>query len=166
MRSTLRRATSLLAHYPQDLVVLETADRLGLLVWEELPVVREISTSKEFANNCKVMLTEMIRQHYNHPSIIMWCLMNEVFLKMRYEAGYVRQVVALARTLEYKQWYKVFCQPQRITSFQIKPSSDLSRASIRRLFNSSLLLTSWGFLSALSLSHRNILGTIVVNTLV
>lgn len=90
----------LLAHYPQDPVVLETADRLGLLVWEELPVVREISTSKEFADNCKVMLTEMIRQHYNHPSIIMWCLMNEVFLKMRYEAGYVRQVVALAHTLD------------------------------------------------------------------
>lgn len=89
----------LLAHYPQDPVVLETADRLGLLVWEELPIVREISTSEAFAKNCQVMLTEMIRQHYNHPSIIMWCLMNEVFLKLRYEPGYVRQVVALARTL-------------------------------------------------------------------
>jgi beta-galactosidase len=90
----------LLAHYPQDPVVLETADRLGLLVWEELPVVREISTSKEFADNCRRMLTEMIRQHYNHPSIIIWCLMNEVFLKMHSEAGYVRQVVALARSLD------------------------------------------------------------------
>ncbi len=90
----------LLAHYPQDPVVLETADRLGLLVWEELPVVREISTSREFADNCKRMLTEMIRQHHNHPSIIMWCLMNEVFLKMHYEAGYVNQVVALARALD------------------------------------------------------------------
>lgn len=90
----------LLAHYPQDPSVLETADRLGLLVWEEIPLVREISTSKEFADNCKLMLTEMIRQHYNHPAVIMWCLMNEVFLKMHWEAGYVRQVVALARALD------------------------------------------------------------------
>lgn len=90
----------LLVHYPQDPVVLETADRLGLLVWEELPVVREISTSKEFADNSRAMLTEMIRQHYNHPAIIMWCLMNEVFLKLRVEPGYVPKVVALARALD------------------------------------------------------------------
>jgi beta-galactosidase len=89
----------LLAHYPQDPAVLEAADQIGLLVWEELPIVREISTSNEFASNCQVMLTEMIRQHHNHPSIIMWCLMNEVFLKLHYEPGYVLQVVALARTL-------------------------------------------------------------------
>lgn len=90
----------LLAHYPQDPAVLEAADQMGLFVWEELPVVREISISKQFANNCQVMLTEMIRQHHNHPSIIMWCLMNEVFLKLRTEPGYVRQVVALARDLD------------------------------------------------------------------
>jgi beta-galactosidase len=90
----------LLAHYPQDPVVLETADRVGLFVWEEIPIVREISTSKEFANNCQVMLTEMIRQHYNHPSIIMWCLMNEIFLRLRTEPGYVPKVVALARALD------------------------------------------------------------------
>lgn len=89
----------LLAHYPQDPAVLEAADQMGLFVWEEIPIVREISTTKEFADNCQVMLREMIRQHHNHPSIIMWCLMNEVFLKMRTEPGYVRQVVALARVL-------------------------------------------------------------------
>lgn len=90
----------LLAHYPHDPAVLEAADRLGLIVWEEVPIVREISTTDEFAQNCKTMLTEMIRQHYNHPSIIMWCYMNEIFLSTRNELGYVRQVVALARALE------------------------------------------------------------------
>jgi beta-galactosidase len=90
----------LLAHYPQDPVVLETADRLGLIVWEEVPIVREISTSAEFTNNCKQMLTEMIRQHYNHPSVVMWCYMNEIFLRMVNEPGYVNKVVALAKTLD------------------------------------------------------------------
>src|SRR5262249_14226250 len=90
----------LLAHYPQAPVVLETADKLGLIVWEEIPVVREISTTPEFANNCKQMLTEMIRQHYNHPSIVMWCYMNEIFLRLVNEPEYVSKVVALAKTLD------------------------------------------------------------------
>lgn len=91
----------LLAHYPHDPVVLEAADRLGLIVWEEVPIVREISTGEEFARNCRTMLTEMIRQHYNHPSILMWCYMNEIFLRPRNEPDYVRKVVELARSLEH-----------------------------------------------------------------
>jgi len=69
-----------LAHYPQDPVVLETCDRLGLLVWEEVPLVNYINTSKEFLENSKAMIKEMIRQHYNHPSVIIWGSTNEIFL--------------------------------------------------------------------------------------
>ena len=90
----------LLAHYPHDPVVLDAADRLGLIVWEEIPIVREISTTEEFTHNCQTMLTEMIRQHYNHPAIFMWCYMNEIFLRPRNEPDYVQKVVALARSLE------------------------------------------------------------------
>ncbi len=90
----------LLAHYPQDPSILEAADRLGLIVWEEIPVIRQISTTQEFADNSKRMLTEMIRQHYNHPSIIMWCYMNEIFLRLSNEADYVPKVVALAKELD------------------------------------------------------------------
>jgi beta-galactosidase len=90
----------LLAHYPQDPSVLEAADKIGLFVWEEVPVLRQISTSPEFADNSKQMLTEMIRQHFNHPSIIIWCYMNEIFLRMSSEAGYVQKVVGLAKELD------------------------------------------------------------------
>nr|MBA3672892.1 beta galactosidase jelly roll domain-containing protein [Gemmatimonadaceae bacterium] len=69
-----------LALYPQDPVVLQTADRLGLLLWEEIPVVNYITPGPEFRNNQETMLREMIRQHRNHPSVIMWGIMNEVFL--------------------------------------------------------------------------------------
>lgn len=92
--------TVLLAHYPHDPAVLESADRLGLIVWEELPLVRQISTSSEYARLSGEMLKEMIRQHYNHPSIIMWCYMNEIFLRPLNEPGYVVKTVALAKQLE------------------------------------------------------------------
>lgn len=69
-----------LAHYPQDPAVLDAADRLGLLIWEEIPVVNYITVSEEFAQNARTALREMIRQHFNHPSVILWGTMNEVFL--------------------------------------------------------------------------------------
>ncbi len=90
-----------LAHYPQASAVLETADRLGLIVWEEIPTVNYITHSLEFAQTCKVMLTEMIRQHYNHPSVLMWGYMNEVWLRGPEKTPeYVDKAVELARELE------------------------------------------------------------------
>ncbi|AHG92975.1 glycoside hydrolase family 2 TIM barrel (plasmid) [Gemmatirosa kalamazoonensis] len=69
-----------LAHYPQDPAVLDAADRLGLLIWEEVPVVNHITVDSEFTRNAQTMLREMIRQHRNHPSVVTWGIMNEVFL--------------------------------------------------------------------------------------
>lgn len=73
-----------LAHYPQDPYVLKRADEMGLLIWEEIPLVNYMNISDEFVNNCGTMIREMIRQHYNHPSIILWGSMNEIFLNDYY----------------------------------------------------------------------------------
>lgn len=67
-----------LAHYPQDKAVLEACDRLGLLVWKEIPLVDVGSLSTEFSKNTKEMTLEMIKQYYNHPSIIIWGTANEI----------------------------------------------------------------------------------------
>jgi beta-galactosidase len=89
-----------LAHYPQDPAVLEAADRLGLLLWEEIPVVNYITPAPEFTRTAETMLREMIRQHYNHPSVVMWGTMNEVFLwgpegfriRKQVDTAYAREV--------------------------------------------------------------------------
>ena len=65
-----------MAHYQQDQAVLNACDELGLLVWEEIAVVTSVGHEK-FKINAKNMLREMITEHYNHPSIIVWGLMNE-----------------------------------------------------------------------------------------
>ncbi len=90
----------LLAHYPHAPAVLEAADRLGLIVWEEIPVLRQISTSPAYTKISEQMLVEMIHQHYNHPSVAFWCYMNEIFLRMKSEKDYVQKTVELARLLE------------------------------------------------------------------
>lgn len=73
-----------LAHYPQAPAVLEAADELGLLVWEETPLVNEITLSEAHDENAEIMVKEMIRQHFNHPSIIMWGYMNEIYWAHRF----------------------------------------------------------------------------------
>lgn len=74
-----------LAHYPQAEAVLEMCDKLGMLVWEEIPVVNYVPDDVAFADNVCQQLREMIRQHYNHSSIILWGYMNEILLKARNE---------------------------------------------------------------------------------
>jgi beta-galactosidase len=66
-----------LAHYQQDRLVLNLCDELGLMVWEEVPWCRAGVGDAAFKQNARDMLTHMIDQHYNHPSIILWGLGNE-----------------------------------------------------------------------------------------
>lgn len=91
-----------LAHYPQDPAVLETADEIGLLVWEEIPIVNLIGLSGEFRDNSTRMLKEMIRQHRHHPSVIFWGYMNEVTLvdPKPMPADYHEEVIELAKHLQ------------------------------------------------------------------
>ncbi|MDO4228689.1 MAG: glycoside hydrolase family 2 TIM barrel-domain containing protein [Capnocytophaga sp.] len=72
------------AHYPQANVILDSADQLGFVVWEEIPLVNEITISKQHNENAEIMLHEMIKQHYNHPSIFIWAYMNEIYWMHRF----------------------------------------------------------------------------------
>jgi beta-galactosidase len=90
-----------LAHYPQSEAVLDECDRLGLVVWEEIPVVNRIDTTAEFESNARAMLIEMIRQHRAHPCVFFWGLANEVLLLKPdpLPRGYAERVARLVRGL-------------------------------------------------------------------
>ena len=70
-----------ISHYPQDEAILEMCDRLGLIAWEEIPVIDYLPDSERFNANAETMLREMIQTHYNHPSVVMWGYMNEILLR-------------------------------------------------------------------------------------
>ncbi|WP_194766576.1 glycoside hydrolase family 2 protein [Tamlana sp. I1] len=76
-----------LAHYPQDPEVYKACDELGLLVWDELPWCRGGVGNEAWKTNTKHMLTEIINQNYNHPSIIIWSLGNEMYWLPDFENG-------------------------------------------------------------------------------
>ncbi|MEL7144919.1 MAG: glycoside hydrolase family 2 TIM barrel-domain containing protein, partial [Bacteroidota bacterium] len=67
-----------LGHYPQDPEVYRACDDLGLLIWDEIPWCRGGVGNEAWKTNTKNMLVEMINQNYNHPSVILWSLGNEI----------------------------------------------------------------------------------------
>jgi beta-galactosidase len=66
-----------LAHYQQSRRILELCDSLGLLVWEEIPWCRGGIGNDTFKEMGRRTLRNMIAQHYNHPSVLLWGLGNE-----------------------------------------------------------------------------------------
>lgn len=96
-----------ISHYPQDDALLEMCDKLGMLAWEEIPIIDIVPDTPGYAENCERNLREMIRQHYNHPSVITWGYMNEILLvtQRRYKTEeelkpVLERTLALARRLE------------------------------------------------------------------
>ena len=69
-----------ISHFPQDDAILEMCDELGLLAWEEIPIINIVPNTPGYDDNCESNLREMIRQHYNHSSVITWGYMNEILL--------------------------------------------------------------------------------------
>jgi len=65
------------AHYQQDQKVYDLADERGYLVWAEVPLVNAVTDSTAFRDNIVQQMHELIRQNYNHPSILFWGIGNE-----------------------------------------------------------------------------------------
>ena len=66
-----------LGHHQQSRVVLDMCDELGLLVWEEIPWCRGGLGGERYKEQARRMLRNLIDQHRNHPSVIIWGLGNE-----------------------------------------------------------------------------------------
>lgn len=59
------------AHYPHDNAILDACDELGILAYEEAPTWIDIGSEAWFDNLEKAART-MVRNHKNHPSLIIW----------------------------------------------------------------------------------------------
>lgn len=66
-----------LGHYQQSRIIFNLCDSLGILVWEEIPWCRGGLGGDRYKEQARRMLTNMIEQHRNHPSIILWGMGNE-----------------------------------------------------------------------------------------
>jgi beta-galactosidase len=66
-----------LSHYENAEHFHDLADRAGIVLWAEIPLVNENTNSVAFIDNAVQQMTELIRQNYNHPSVLFWGIGNE-----------------------------------------------------------------------------------------
>ncbi len=65
-----------LAHYQHDQYFYDLCDEKGLVVWAEIPYIsKHMPAGRE---NTISQMKELIIQNYNHPSIVVWGLSNEI----------------------------------------------------------------------------------------
>ena len=65
-----------LAHYQHDQYFYDLCDEKGLVIWAEIPYIsRHMPTGRE---NTISQMKELVTQNYNHPSIVVWGLSNEI----------------------------------------------------------------------------------------
>lgn len=67
-----------LAHYQHNSFFYDLCDQAGMVIWAEIPYISRTSKTDTKATNAISQMRELIRQNYNHPSIIMWGVQNEV----------------------------------------------------------------------------------------
>ena len=92
-----------LAHYPQATYMYDLMDRNGIVTWAEIPFVgpggyadKGFVDQPSFRKNGKEQLKEMIRQHFNHPSICFWGLFNELKENGDNPLEYIKELNVLA----------------------------------------------------------------------
>ncbi|MBE6961106.1 MAG: glycoside hydrolase family 2 protein [Ruminococcaceae bacterium] len=65
-----------LAHYQHDQFFYDLCDERGLVIWAEIPYIsKHMPSGRE---NTISQMKELITQNYNHPSIVVWGLSNEI----------------------------------------------------------------------------------------
>jgi beta-glucuronidase len=101
-----------LAHYPHHENAARLADRMGLLLWEEVPVYWHI----DFANpavlaGARNQLRELILRDRNRASVIVWAVGNET-LGASERLAFLSEMAAHARQLDSSRLVSAALLPQ------------------------------------------------------
>jgi beta-glucuronidase len=89
-----------LAHYPHSENEVRLADRIGLLVWSEIPVYWDIDWSNPATlANAQAELRDMIARDHNRAAIALWSLSNETPVKPE-RVAFLKQLAQEARELD------------------------------------------------------------------
>lgn len=83
------------AHYQQSDYIYSRCDTLGLIIWAEIPFVNRV-IGQEW-DNVHQQMRELIRQSFNHPSIYVWGIHNEVYHPHGYTAALTQSVHDLCK---------------------------------------------------------------------
>ena len=89
-----------LAHYPHNEQMIRQAEKMGILVWSEIPVYWTIQWSNtETYKNAENQLTDMITRDKNRANIIIWSIANET-PQSQERFDFLSRLAAKARSMD------------------------------------------------------------------
>ena len=77
-----------LAHYQHDQYFYDLCDQKGLVIWAEIPFISKFMETGY--DNTISQMTELVTQNYNHPSIVVWGLSNEITMQGKSDAALLK----------------------------------------------------------------------------
>ena len=90
-----------LAHYPHNEYMVREAERMGILVWSEIPCYWTIDWKNEATfQNAQQQLTDMIRRDKNRANVIIWSIANETPHSAERDA-FLGRLARYARSQDY-----------------------------------------------------------------
>jgi beta-glucuronidase len=88
------------AHYPHNENEIRLADRMGLMVWSEIPVYWDVDwTNPATLANAEAQLRDMIARDHNRAAVILWSIANETPVKPE-RLTFLKQIAIEARELD------------------------------------------------------------------
>ena len=91
------------AHYPNDERFLDLCDETGVLVWEEnhaRGLSLEQMQNPRFEEQAEQVTREMAQQHFNHPSVYIWGILNECASDSEYGKACYEKQFSILRALD------------------------------------------------------------------
>jgi len=89
-----------LAHYPHNESMIREADRMGIMVWSEIPVYWTILWENPVTlENARNQLTDMIGRDKNRAAVVIWSVANETPLSDA-RLSFLRKLIEHARSLD------------------------------------------------------------------
>ena len=89
-----------LAHYPHNEFMVREADRMGIMVWSEIPVYWTIQWENPATlENARNQLTEMIARDKNRAAVVIWSVANETPLSDA-RLSFLKNLISHARSLD------------------------------------------------------------------
>lgn len=91
-----------LAHYQHNQYFYDICDRLGMVVWAEIPYITTTSSEDTTGANALSQMTELIKQNFNHPAIAFWGVQNEITIAGKQDnvEGIVQSLNDLVKALD------------------------------------------------------------------
>ncbi|HEX7573196.1 MAG TPA: glycoside hydrolase family 2 TIM barrel-domain containing protein [Bacteroidota bacterium] len=119
-----------LAHYPHNEQMIRQAEKMGIMVWSEIPVYWTIQWSNpETYNNAENQLTDMITRDKNRTNIIIWSIANETPQSPeRYD--FLSRLAAKARSMDNVRFVSAALEKE-----EIKPGLMTVNDSLGKLFD-------------------------------